>query len=65
MLTIRASAGRPHRLDDLLDGPHGAGEVDVDDPVPKLVGETVDVGEVDGLVERAVIHEDVDTSELV
>ena len=58
-----ASAGGAHRLDDLLDGAHGAGEVDVDDLVPQFVGEAVDVGEVDSLVERAVVYEDVDFSE--
>ena len=58
------STGCPHRLDDLLDGPHGAGEIDVDDLVPQFVGQAVDIGEVDGLVECAVVHENVDAAEL-
>ena len=60
-----ASARRSHRLDDLFDGPHGAGEVDVDDLVPDFVGKAVDVGEVDGFVVSAVVHQNMYTAELV
>ena len=65
MLTILPPPGRAHRLDNLLDGAAwGRRRFDVDDLVPKFVGQAVDVGEVDGLVERAVVHEDVDAAEL-